>query len=844
MRRLLAALLLAAAAAPPVSAADEPAPPLLLRAGTVIPVEGPTLRPGAVLCRDGKIVAVGAPADVDAEGARVIDLGPHAVVMPGLVAVSSGLASPGAGVPESVAPEVRAIDSFDWFRPRRRLLEGGITTVYLDAGRRRVIGGQAAVVKLAGASPEARTLRERAGLYGAIGDPARNPPALFDAPTAPDPVAHPLLPLRPQSPATRMAGVAMLREALERGKAAAAGSQSDPGLDALAAAASGKEPLRLRAPEAADIEAALAIAKETGARVVLGDAGEAHLLADRIAEAKALVAYESPWVPGRVDDPGDPREAERRADALKSPAALEARGVVFGLGARDEALPDLLLVAAAAVRAGLSPERALRAVTLDAARVLGVEDRVGSLVPGKDADLAAFSGDPFDVRTAGILAVVDGAIEYRREATSGVLVIRAAQVHAGNGEIFAPGAVVIEDGKIVEAGPIVGIPAGARVVERPSGVILPGLVDAHSRLGLRSDRGAPRGNLTTAASLSDALVLDDPTFAAALAAGVTTALVSPGGNGPVVGTVSVVKTGGAAASRTLRDLAGVEVSLAGAPDLPGAMQGLRDALDGAKKHHEAWEKYEKELKDFEKAKGEYEAAKRKRDEEEKKAEPKDGEKPAEPKKDEPKKDEPKKDDAKKDEKKPDLVEPKEPTKPGSNPSLDPWREVFRKKVPVLCRASTGPEVSAALKVFKDEAKLGLVIVQGDRAFRAGPELKKAEVGVLLGPRVVWEEDGKTINAARSLAAAGVLFGFASDASAGAKDLPLLAAWAVRHGLGPSAAVRALTLDAARLVGVADRVGSLEPGKDADLVLLTGDPFDAATRVRAVYVGGKVVSGEE
>jgi len=873
VRRLLPALLLAAAAgAPPAPAADGPAPPLLVRAGTVVPVEGPTLRPGAVLCRDGKIVAVGAPSEVDAAGARVIDLGPHAVVMPGLVAVSSGLAAPGAGTPMSVAPEVRAIDAFDWFRPRKRLLEGGVTTVYLDAGRRRVIGGQAAVVKTAGATPEARTLRARAGLYGAVGDPARHPPALFDAPTAPDPVAHPLLPLRPQSPATRMAGVAMLREALAKGKAADAGAKGDPGLEALAAVAAGREPLRLQAPEAADIEAALGLARETGARVVLGDAGEAHLLAERIAAARVPVALESPWVPGRVDDPGDPREAERRAEALRSPAALEARGVLFGLGARDEALPDLLLVAAAAVRAGLSPERAIRAVTLDAARVLGVDDRVGSLAPGKDADLAAFSGDPFDVRTTGLLAVVDGAVAFRREASSGVLVLRAAQVHTGTGEVFAPGAVVIEEGKVVEAGPSVGIPAGARVVERPTGVILPGLVDAHSRLGLRADRGSGRGNLSTATSVADALLLDDPAFADALAAGVTTALVSPGGGGPVVGTASVVKTTGAGASRTLRPLAGIEVSLAGAPDLPAAMQGLRDVLDGAKKHHEAWEKYEKELKEWEKARKEYEAARRKRDEEEAKA-PKreDGkstkgdegwkaETPApDARKDETKKDETKKDETKKEEprpeekksdekkgeeKKPDLVEPKEPAKPATNPALDPWREVFRKKVPVLCRAATGPEASAAVKVFREEAKVGLVLVQGDRAWRAAAELKKAEVGVLLGPRVVYDEEGKTVNAARAYAAAGVPFGFASDAAAGARDLPLLAAWAVRHGLGPAAAVRALTLDAARLLGVADRVGSLEPGKDADLVVLTGDPFDATTRVRAVFVGGKVVSGEE
>jgi imidazolonepropionase-like amidohydrolase len=861
-RALAAAALAAAALLPrPGAAAEDGA--LLVRAGTVIPVEGEPISAGAVLCRDGKIEAVGRAADVRADDARVVDLGPDAVILPGLVAVSSGLAAPGAGAPQSVAPEVRALDAFDWFRPRKRLLEGGVTTAYLDAGRRRVVGGQAAVVKLAGASPEARTLLARAGLFGAVGDPARNPPALFDAPTSPDPIAHPLLPVRPQSPGSRMAAVAMLREALARGKAAGAAAEKDPGLDALAAVATGREPLRVQAVEAADIEAAISLAKEAGVRLVLGNARDAGLTADRIAEAGALVALESPFVPGRVDDPFDREDADRRAAAMGNPAALEKRGVTFAIGAADAALPDLLLVAAAHVRAGLSPERALRAVTLDAARVLGVEGRVGSLVPGKDADLVAISGNPFDVRSTAVLTVVDGKIVFRREAAEGVLVIRAAAVHTGTGEVFAPGAVVLEGGKVVEAGPDVGVPTGARILDRRDGVVLPGLLDSHSRLGLRSGPG----NLTTATSVAQALVPDDPSFAAALGAGITTTLVSPGGGGPVVGTVAVVKTaGGSMAERTLRESAGVEVSLAGSGDLPASLQGLRETLQQAKQHHEAWEKYEKELKDYEKAKKEWEAAKKKREEEAKKA-PAPEAKPAEAKKEEPKKEdakkeeppkapaadekkeepkkeEPKKEEPRKEDAKPPLVEPKEPAKPGTNPALDAWRDVFRKKVPVLCRVASAAEASGALKVFKEEAKVDLVLVQGDDAWRVAADLKKAGVGVLLGPRLVTTVDGKTVNAARGLAAAGVPFGLASDAGYGSRDLPLLAAWAVRHGLGPSAAVKALTLDAARLLGVADRVGSLEPGKDADLVILSGDPFDAATRVRAVYVGGKVVYGAE
>ncbi len=871
-----AALSLCALAARPGVAAPAPADgDLLVRAGTVLPVDGPPIRDGAVLCRGGKIAAVGTRTAVgEPAGVEVLDLGPHAFLLPGLVAAASGLGAPGAGGPESVAPEIRALDGFDWFRPQTRALAGGVTTAYLDAPRRRVVGGQGAVVKTAGASAEARTLVASAGLHGAVGDPARNPPPLFEAPSSPDPVLHPLLPVRPQAPATRAAAVGLLRDALARGKGAAPGG-TDPGLAALAEVAAGRSPLRLHADEAADVRAALALAAESGVRLVLAGARDGHLLADDIARAGAAVVFVSPVVPGRIDQGDDPVEARARAEAMATPAALAERGVACALAADDAALPDLLLVAAAHVRAGLAPDRALRAVTLDAARVLGVDGRVGSLAPGKDGDLVAFSGDPFDVRSTAVATVVDGVVAWRRPPEEGVLVLRAAAVHTGTGQVFAPGAVVVQGGRVVEAGADVGVPPGARIVERPDDVIVPGWVDGHSRLGLRADRGAARGNLHTAAGALDAVAPDDPSFAQALAAGVTTALVSPSGGGPVTGTTAVLKTGGGdLAARTLRAVAGVEVSLAGAGDLPGALQALRDVVKRAKEYGGRWDKYDKEVEAYEKAKKEYEAAKAAREKEESAKAKSDEGKPAadgsapgardgkgrgrrggdgkpeekpEPKPEEKKdtKPEEKKDegkDGKKDEK-PPLKEPKEPEKPATDLSLEPFRDVLRKKGLVFARAASVAEVEGALKVLREEEDLPCVIVQGDESWRAAASLRKHKVGVLLGPRVVFTVDGKGVNVARELAREGIPFGFASDATSGARDLPLLAAWAVRHGLGPSAAVKALTLDAARLLGVDDRVGSLEPGKDADLLLLDGDPFRASTRVRAVYVGGRAVIGE-
>ena len=160
--------------------------------------------------------------------------------------------------------------------------------------------------------------------------------------------------------------------------------------------------------------------------------------------------------------------------------------------------------------------------------------------------------------------------------------------------------------------------------------------------------------------------------------------------------------------------AGGAESLAGAADLPAALQGLRDAVKGALQYHESWEKYDKDLKEYEKAKKDYEAAKRKREDDERKAreakEAKDGKKAEDGKKEEPpkasaeeKKDEKKeeKKDDKKDEKKDDgkaeLVEPKEPAKPGPNPAMEPWRDVFRRKLPVLCRAASAGNSNPRLR---------------------------------------------------------------------------------------------------------------------------------------------------
>lgn len=181
-----------------------------------------------------------------------------------------------------------------------------------------------------------------------------------------------------------------------------------------------------------------------------------------------------------------------------------------------------------------------------------------------------------------------------------------------------------------------------------------------------------------------------------------------------------------------------------------------------------------------------------------------------------------------------------PLPPKVDPALEPLKALLEKKITAIVRVRTAYQISELLDLFEEE-KLSLTLLDADEAFDAAERLKKNNVGVILtGPWARLVENEPYFHAA-ALCSAGVAVAYGSDAEDGARTLPALGTSAVRKGLGPEAMLEALTLSAAKLLGVQDRLGALEPGKDGDLVVFSGLPFEAGSRVLNAVIDGEEVA---
>ncbi len=863
MRRALAAALVATALAVlPGDSARAQDEMLVVRAGAVYTGTGQVFRPGVVVVQGGKITQVGGDMPVPAD-ARVLDAGPSGSVIPGLVAAFSQHTSAKGRHPENVTPDVRALDGYDFARDEARLLAGGVTTVLLAPGVTQVVSGRAAVVKTAGADEASRTLLADAGVVAGLGDAVQTPPATLAAPDLPDATDDPLPPHRPQLPATRAGSSLVLRRLIDAAREGAA---------PLRDVASGDARLFLGARTAGDVAAALDLLDDSGLDAVIVGALAARRDAKRIAASGVPVVLTWAGTPGGLASSTDVDAERFRVRSRASGKALADAGVRFALTTeRDDALHELLFAMASSVQAGLNEHVALSAVTSEAAAIAGVAGRVGSIAVGKDADLVLLSGLPGDLRAVPTSTIVDGRIVWQRVAAGTTVVIRAAQVHIGDGRVLAPGEVAFEGGRIVEVGPTVGVPPGARIVDLGDGAVVPGFIDAHSSAGLAGSDGKPASSLATSMASSDAVDPGDPALALLAEAGVTSILCAPTGNDRIAGRASVIKTQGAwPGTRVVKKDAGMVFRLRDESDLQAAVKQITAAVKKAKDYRAKFEKYEKDLKAYEewkkkKAAAEKKKAEEKAKEEEKKPdqkkdgdqkksgdEKKDGDEkrdgdekkdgaPPEEKKGADKKGADKKD-PKKSAKKPEkeLTEPKKPSK---DDALEGWAAVLDKKAPLVVRANHVTELRTALRVLVKKEKLDIVILGGGDARRMFDGLAKANVGVIAGAQILTQERGETTNLLRELALSDVSSALASESYLGGADIPELLAFAVRHGLSPSAAVRLVTGDAAKLLGVSDRIGTLEAGKDADLVLLSGAPFTKGAGVRGVFVGGEEVSDD-
>jgi imidazolonepropionase-like amidohydrolase len=238
---------------------------------------------------------------------------------------------------------------------------------------------------------------------------------------------------RKETPSTRLGTAAVIREAFVQAsnylaRLAAAEDQPpserkpvdrDLGLEALGRVLRREIPWRQHCHRADDIATAMRISREFGYQLVIDHGTEAHLLADLIAEQDIPVII-GPLFTSRS-------KVELRNRSLANPGRLAAAGVMIAITTDHPVVPINFLIhqASLSVKEGLDPRTALEAVTINPARILGVDDRIGSLEPGKDADLVIWSGDPLDVTSRAERAYTDGREIYRYDYDTGEGVVRA-----------------------------------------------------------------------------------------------------------------------------------------------------------------------------------------------------------------------------------------------------------------------------------------------------------------------------------------------------------------------------------------------------------------------------------
>ena len=374
----------------------------------MIPIAGAEIENGAVVIHEGKIISVGPADEVElAKDAERHDASDK-VILPGFVDTHSHAGNVEGGDGSApIQPDVRALDSIDVRDARiQKAQAGGITTSNIMSGSGHLLSGQTLYVK----HRDGKTIDDLL-LYRTDGNLAFGIKMANGTNSRKD----------PPFPGTRAKSAALVRErfiqAIEyRDKVQAAEGDSSKlpprnlGLEALLEVLNGERVVHFHTHRHDDIVTVLRLANEFDFRVVLQHVSDGWVVADRIAA--------SPHVVGAslilIDSPGGKLEA--KGVRFETAGILDRAGVVTGVHTDDPITDSRLFnrMAALAMRAGMPRERALYSLTMAGARMLGLEDRVGSLEPGKDADLVVFSGDPLSVYSQVLETWVDGVKVFDR----------------------------------------------------------------------------------------------------------------------------------------------------------------------------------------------------------------------------------------------------------------------------------------------------------------------------------------------------------------------------------------------------------------------------------------------
>jgi imidazolonepropionase-like amidohydrolase len=835
---------------------------VVIRHATVMPASGPAIEDGAVVFAEGKLVAVGRNADVvSPQGAEEVD-GTGLYVTPGIIDAHSHLgvyASPATFATqegnETTAPVTSEVDAEHGFWPQdpglRRAAAGGITSMLVLPGSANLIGGRGFPVKLhfGRTAAEMRFPGAKDVLKMACGE---NPRRVYGEE-------------RKAAPATRMANVAGYRQAFAQARdylnkledwrkkqekkpdEAGPAPMRDLKLETLAQVLRGEILVQNHCYRADEMAVMLEVAEENGFAIrAFHHALESYKLRDKLAEKNVASATWADWWgfkmeawDGIPENAGLLTQAGARA-VIHSDSAYGIQRLNQEAGkamwrARESGIP-------------ISEEQALRWVTLDAAWVMGVEERTGTLEPGKMADVVLWKGHPLSVYARAQRVWADGVLTYdaakgpvdpsdfevgERAGAEALLVAQPAAVPAlkdlglaarcdatkdracaelvpVRGEactafqgvtVFTgtewqrEATVVVEGGKVtrVQAGAAGALPAGCRALDGQGRVLTPGFMDSFSSMGLVEVQ--QEGTTYDAASQSEEAAKEP----------IRAALRASDGINPASVLFPVARLGGVTASAAVPGGGLVSGQSAWVATDGSVRRGQlamhvnlglagRDAVAGTRPMVlERLRELLFDAREYGKRKGEFEQNRMRR-------------------------------------------------VSASRLDLEALQPVLAGTVPVVVYAERAGDILAALELGR-EYGLKLVIAGGDEAWLVVKELAAAKVPVILQPMQnlpkTFDALGSRLDAAALLNAAGVrvLFSTLGEPYM-VRTLPQEAGNAVAWGLPHTEALRAITSNVAETFGVDG--GRIAPGAVADLVLWNGDPLESSSRPLGMWLGGKQV----
>ena len=392
---------------------------LVIINGYIKTMDGEDIQKGQIIIENGKIKEIGSnlviPADAEIINAEGL------LVTPGLIDAHChiGMWEEGIGFEgedgneavEPITPHLRAIDGINPMdQGFQDAVEGGVTTAVTGPGSANVIGGTFAAIKTYGKRIDDMIIKEPVAMKIAFGE---NPKRVYDE--------------QHKSPVTRMAIAALLRETLFEAKKYMEdleASKEDPDekpdfdmkLHSMLPVLKKEIPLKAHAHRADDIFTALRIAKEFDLDITLDHCTEGHLIVDE------LKAAGKPCLIGPTF--GSRTKVELRNKSFETPKALIEAGIKTAIITDSNVIPiqHITMCAGMAVKAGLSEKEAWKTITINPAEITGIDDRVGSLKVGKDADIAIFKGNPLlDINYETVMTIIDGKVVYQRRGDTPLL---------------------------------------------------------------------------------------------------------------------------------------------------------------------------------------------------------------------------------------------------------------------------------------------------------------------------------------------------------------------------------------------------------------------------------------